>query len=78
MSDWIVLFRPPFIYLILGMASLSAGVVWIYTGRARGRFNGWIYRAEDPTQYWWAVAVYLLGGMWFIGSFLHKLYILTQ
>jgi len=60
--------------LILGGISFSLGVVWTCTGKARTRFYGWVYRAEEPTQFWWVVAIYYLGGILLVGIFLYRVY----
>ena len=59
-----------YIYLVLGVIAFCAAVVWTCTGKARTRFHGWVYRAEEPTTFWWVVATYYLGGVFFIGIFL--------
>ena len=41
------------------------GKVWV-------RFNGWVYRAQEPRIFWGEVALYYLGGVCFIGYFLSK------
>jgi H+/Cl- antiporter ClcA len=69
MSDWYSLLRPPYIYLILGVISFFAAVVWTCTGRARTRFQGWVYPSKEPTQFWWVVAMYYLGGVLFMANF---------
>jgi RsiW-degrading membrane proteinase PrsW (M82 family) len=74
MPAWFSLLRPPYIDLILGVILFSAAVVWTCTGKARTRFSGWVYRAAEPTQFWWVVAMYFLGGVLFIGIFLHEVY----
>jgi hypothetical protein len=74
MGDWNSQIRSPYVFLILGCILLSAGVVWTYTGKARTRFRGWVYRAEEPTGFWWLVALYYLGGVLFLGIFLSKVY----
>ena len=45
---------PQYIYLILGLIS----------------FSGWVYRAIEPRQFWWVVAMYYVGAVLFIGIFL--------
>ena len=74
MSDWHSLLRPPYIFLILGYISFSAAVVSTCTGKTCGRYSGWICRAEKPTQFWLAVAMYYLSGLLFIGTFFYKVY----
>jgi H+/Cl- antiporter ClcA len=72
------LLRQPDIYLILAVISFSAAVVWTYIGKAWTRFYGWVYRAEEPTSFWWVVAVYFLGGALFIGLFMYEAYGLSH
>ena len=71
MPDWHSFLRPPYIYLLLGVVSFSAGVVWTCTGKARSRFHGWVYRAQEPTEFRWLVAAYYVVGLLFIGAFLY-------
>jgi len=60
--------NPPYILLILGFALFFAAVVSAYTGKTF--FRGLVYRAKDPSEFWWLVAIYFLGGVLFIGIFL--------
>jgi hypothetical protein len=71
MPDLYYLLRPPYIFLILGVISFSAAVVWTYTGKAWVRFDGWVYRAKEPKWFWWEVALYYLVGVLFIGISLY-------
>ena len=72
--DFKSLLKPPYIFGILGAVSLSVAVVFTCTGKVWVRFNGWVYRAEKPGTFWGEVAVYYLGGVWFLGYFLYKVY----
>ena len=76
-SDLYSLLRPPYIYLVFAFISFSAGVVSTCTGIACSR-GGWAYRAKEPTQFWWTVVLYFLGGVFFIGYFLHKIHALSN
>jgi hypothetical protein len=72
MPDWY--FRQivsPYIFLILGVASISAAAVWTSTGKVWVRFHGWVYRAKEPNRFGWEVAIYYLGGVCFVGYFLY-------
>jgi hypothetical protein len=62
--------EPPRIFLILGVISIIAAVVWISTGKVWVRFNGWVYRAKEPKWFWWQVVLYSIIGIFFIGCFL--------
>jgi hypothetical protein len=63
------LLRSPYIYLILGVITLSAAVASTCTGRTWVRFDGWVYRAKEPYAFWWVVATLYLGSILFIGIF---------
>jgi hypothetical protein len=62
--------KSPLVFLMLGVISISAAVVWTRTGRAWVRFHGWVYRAKEPRWFWWEVALYYLVGVCFVGYFL--------
>ena len=57
--------------LIGGVFLFFLGAVSMFTGKASARFS-WVYRAEEPTQFWWVVAMYYLGGLFLIGYFLYQ------
>jgi hypothetical protein len=63
--------RPPYIFLILGILSISAAV-FTYMGKVWVRLNGWVYRAREPRWFWYEVALDYLIGIFFIGYFLSK------
>jgi hypothetical protein len=56
MPDW----YSHYIYLILGVISFSGTAVSTCTGKTRSRFQGWVYRAKEPTPLLWVVAIYYL------------------
>jgi hypothetical protein len=64
------LLRPPHIFLILGVISISAAAVFTFTGKVWVRFNGWVYRTKEPRAFWGEVAAYYFVGVCFIGCFL--------
>jgi hypothetical protein len=74
MPDFGSLLRPPYIFLILGVISISAAVVFSFSGRVWVRFNGWVYRAKEPRAFWGNVAAYYFVGVCFVGRFLYKVY----
>jgi len=74
MADMRTLLTTPYFQLIFGVISFSAAVVWTCTGKAWARFHGWVYRAEEPSGFWWVVAMYYLIGVFMIGYFLYKVY----
>ena len=69
---------PPYFFLMLGIISICAAVVWTRTGKAWVRFHGWVYRAKEPGWFWWEVALYYLAGVFFVGCFLYWVYGLSS
>jgi hypothetical protein len=67
-----MLLKPPYIFLILGIISISAATVFTCTGKVWVRLNGWVYRTNEPKWFWYEVAVDYLIGIFFIGYFLFK------
>jgi hypothetical protein len=78
LSDLSSLLRPPYIFLILGVISISAAAVFTCTGKVWVRLNGWVYRAKEPRWFWYEVAGDYLIGIGFIGYFLYKIYGLSK
>lgn len=76
--DLHALLRPPYTLLILGVILFSVAVVSTCTGKAWLRFYGWAYRTENPTDFWYVVAVYFLGGVVVTGIFMYELYRLSH
>lgn len=74
MPDWYSLLRSPYIFLILGSISFVVGVISTCTGISWARYGRVVYRAQEPKEFWWDVAICYLGGVWFIGCFLYKVY----
>ena len=69
-----VLVKPPHMFLILGILSVSAATVFTRTGKVWVRFNGWVYRAKEPGSFWGEVAAYFLVGLCFVGYFLYEIH----
>ncbi len=67
------LLRPPYIFLVLGVVSISAAVVFTCMGKVWVRANGWVYRTKEPKWFWWEVALDYLIGLCFIGYFLFRM-----
>jgi hypothetical protein len=72
MPDLASLLRPPYIFLILGVISISAAAIFTCTGKVWVRLNGWVYCAKEPGWFWWEVALDYLVGFCFIGYFLYR------
>jgi ABC-type spermidine/putrescine transport system permease subunit II len=64
---------PPYPDLLIADIFFSLAVVFVCTGKALARFGGVVYRAKEPKQFWWIVAICYFGGIFFIGRFLYRL-----
>ena len=71
-------FKSPYLFLILGVISISAAAVFTFTGKVWVRFNGWVYRAKEPWAFWGEVAAYYFVGVCLVGFFLYKVYGLSN
>jgi hypothetical protein len=78
MPDFDSLLRPPYVFLTIGVFFFSMAVVGTCTGKIVARVGRVVYRAEEPNQFWWGVAIYSLAGIWFIGDFLYHLGVFGQ
>jgi len=57
---------------VVGLLSLLAASVFTFTGRAWVRFNGWVYRAKEPREYWGGVAAYGVVGVALVAYYLMR------
>jgi hypothetical protein len=69
MPDLASVLRSPQTFLILGIISFSGAVVSTCAGKTSARTGRIIYRAKEPSEFWWVVAIYYLGGLLFIGLY---------
>ena len=60
---------PPYIFLMLGGISILAAAVFTGIGKVWVRFNGWVYRTQEPGSFWGEVAALFVVGVFFIGYF---------
>jgi hypothetical protein len=67
------LLNQKFIYCILGVVFLLAAVISICAGTTVARYNGWVYRNKEPSNFWSVVAIYVFGGILCIGIYLHSI-----
>jgi len=73
MAGWDSQISSPYYFLIVGLISFSAAVVSTCAGKTYGRYGrGLASRAKEPTDFWWTVAIYYIGGVCFIGYFLYR------
>jgi len=74
MPDLSSLLKPPNVFMILGVITISGAAFFAYTGKVWVRFSGWVYRDKEPRVFWGEVAAYFLVGVFFLGYFLFKIY----
>ena len=55
-----------------GVFVLLLAVYWIYSGRVRTRFDGWIYHTQEPKKFWWQVTMYFISALAIIIFFVYK------
>ena len=68
-QDWSWFTKPmPHVWFVFGVFLLFLGVVYTFAGKSYIRFQGWVYRSEQPKEFWWSIARYCLGGVFFIGA----------
>lgn len=67
------LLRAPYIFLILGVVSISAAAIFTCMGKVWVRFNGWVYRSQEPGSFWSEVAILFIIGVCFVGYFLFEI-----
>ena len=52
-----------YFYLIVGLISLVGAMVSTCTGTTRTRFRSGVHRANEPREFWGAVVMYYLAGV---------------
>ena len=71
---WHSQINSPYYFLVFGIIFVLAAVVAMCTGKVYGRYGVMSSRAKEPTQFWWGVGMYYIGGICFIGYFLYKVW----
>jgi hypothetical protein len=56
MTRW----RSQYIYLTLAAIFFGIAVVSTFAGKTLTRSGGGLYRAKDPSDFWWSVAFYYI------------------
>jgi hypothetical protein len=59
-------------YLIIGVFFFAGAVVSTAAGKTSARTGRWIYRAKEPSTFWWVVAMYYLGALFFVALYLAR------
>jgi RsiW-degrading membrane proteinase PrsW (M82 family) len=60
-------------FLLIGIVLLVMAVVFTLTGESLERYHGIVYRAEEPKRFWWNVAMFFLGGIFFFALYLYNI-----
>jgi hypothetical protein len=74
MPDEDTLLNPKFIYVILGAFFMLATALAVCTGKVYGRFGVSSSRVKEPSDFWWGVAIYFLGGLLCFGTYLRSVF----
>lgn len=61
----------PLLCLTWGFFEFSVGLYGALYGRVRGRYSGWVYRADQPKKFWSDVVTSFLAGLVMIGYSLY-------
>lgn len=59
-----------YIDLIFAAFFFGGAVVSTLTGKTLARPRGLVYRAKDPSDFWWVVAIYYFGALFFVYLYL--------
>jgi hypothetical protein len=61
-------------YLVIGLSFFAGALVSTLSGKTSARTGRWIYRAEEPSTFWWVVAAYYVGALFFVGLYLMRVH----
>jgi len=67
------LLRSEGVVLFVGLLLVCLAPLWIWIGKVRTRYDGWVYRAQESKEFWLNVVMYFLSGMALISYFAYKL-----
>jgi hypothetical protein len=57
--------------LLLGIALLALGTMETLTGQSLAGYGKTANRADDPSKFWWIVAITYAGGLIFLGRYFY-------
>jgi hypothetical protein len=60
-------------FLLIGIIVLVIAVIFTLTGESPERYGRMVSRAETPKRYWWNVAMYSLGGIFFVALYFYQI-----
>jgi hypothetical protein len=60
-------------FLLIGIVLLLMAVAFTLTGETLERGYGMVDRADEPKRFWWDVAMFYLGGIFFIALYLFNI-----
>jgi hypothetical protein len=60
-------------FLIIGIVLMGVTLISTLTGTCLVKYRGFIYRAEDPKEFWQNVALYCVLGLISLGLYLYTL-----
>jgi hypothetical protein len=60
-------------FLLIGIIVLVIAVIFTLAGESLERYGRMVSRAETPKRYWWNVAMYYLGGIFFVALYFYQI-----
>jgi energy-coupling factor transporter transmembrane protein EcfT len=60
-------------FLLIGIILLICAAVFTLAGESLERYGRIVSRAEEPKRFWWSVATFGLGGIFFIALHLYNI-----
>ena len=64
----------PYLYLLFGVFFIFMAAGYTSQGKYWARFQGWVYRTEEPTRFCLHIAMWYLFGVGFIGYYFFKVF----
>jgi H+/Cl- antiporter ClcA len=59
-------------FLLIGIIVLVIAVIFTLSGESLERYGRMVSRAEEPKRFWWSIAMFYLGGIFFIALYLYQ------
>jgi hypothetical protein len=59
-------------FLLIGIVLFVIAAVFTLTGESLERGGLMVTRAEEPKRFWWNVAMFFVGGIFFIALYLYN------
>jgi hypothetical protein len=60
-------------FLVMGIVLMGVTLISTVTGTCLVKYRGFVFRAEDPKEFWQSVALYFVLGLICLGLYLYAL-----